>query len=56
MIAFVRGWLILKRASEGSGQATMAQGFTHLFGGVLAMNIFGFLEIMDSTFGTNFLL
>ena len=55
MIAFVRGWLILKSASEGSGQATMAQGLTHVIGGVLAMNIFGFLELMDATFGTNFL-
>lgn len=55
MIAFVRGWMIIKKAAEGSGQATMAQGITHVFGGVLAMNLFGFLEVMDATFGTNFL-
>ncbi|MDP9127314.1 MAG: hypothetical protein M3N08_03495 [Pseudomonadota bacterium] len=55
MIAFVRGWMIIKTASEGSGQATMAQGITHLLGGVVAMNIFGFLQIMDNTFGTSFL-
>lgn len=56
MIAFVRGWMIIRSAAEGSGQATMAQGITHMLGGALAMNIFGFLQIMDQTFGTNFLL
>jgi hypothetical protein len=55
MIAFVRGWLIIKNAVEGAGQATVAQGFTHIVGGVLAINIYSFLEIMDQTFGTNFL-
>jgi hypothetical protein len=55
MIAFVRGWYIVKNAVEGTGQATVAQGFTHIIGGVLAINIYSFLEIMDQTFGTNFL-
>jgi hypothetical protein len=55
MIAFVRGWMIIKSATEGTGQTTLAQGITHILGGVLAMNIFGFLQIMDNTFGTNFL-
>jgi len=55
MIAFLRGWYIIKNAVEGAGQATMAQGFTHIIGGVLAINIYSFLQIMDQTFGTNFL-
>ena len=55
MIAFIRGWLILRDAVEGQGQKTVAQGLTHIFGGVLAMNIFRFLDSMDSTFGTGFL-
>ena len=56
ILAFVRGLYIVKNAVEGTGQATMAQGFTHIIGGVLAINIYTFLEVMDSTFGTGFLL
>ncbi len=55
VIAFVRGWLILKKAVEGSGNASLAQGLTHIIGGVLAINIFEFLTIMDHTFGLNLL-
>ncbi|MDX2028501.1 MAG: hypothetical protein SFW62_07690 [Alphaproteobacteria bacterium] len=55
MIAFIRGWLIVKSAVEGNGQATIAQGITHIIGGVLAINIFYFLKVMDVTFGTGFL-
>jgi len=55
LIAFIRGWMILKNAAEGSGQSTLAQGITHVLGGTVALNIFNFLEIMDKTFGTGFL-
>jgi hypothetical protein len=55
MIAFIRGWLILKNSVEGQGQATVAQGLTHIIGGVLCVNIYRFLEVMDTTFGTGFL-
>ncbi len=54
-IAFVRGWLILKKVAEGNGQTSLAQGLTHIVGGVLAINIFIFLPIMDSTFGLGLL-
>ncbi|MGB9151626.1 MAG: hypothetical protein WCD70_00890 [Alphaproteobacteria bacterium] len=55
VIAFVRGWLILKKSVDGNGQATLAQGITHIIGGVLAVNIYPFLLVMDQTFGTNLL-
>jgi hypothetical protein len=54
-IAFVRGWLILKKVVEGGGNVTLAQGLTHIIGGVLAINIGQFLTLMDSTFGTGLL-
>ena len=55
-IAFVRGWLIMKKVVEGGhGNVTMAQGITHILGGVLAINIGGFLLLMDTTFGTGLL-
>ncbi|MDR3423520.1 MAG: hypothetical protein P4M13_00365 [Alphaproteobacteria bacterium] len=55
-IAFVRGWLILKKVVEGGGgNVTLAQGLTHILGGVVAINIFAFLKVMDATFGTGLL-
>lgn len=54
-IAFLRGFLIIKNSVEGSGQATMAQGLTHLIGGTLAINIFNVLQIMNTTMGVNLL-
>jgi hypothetical protein len=54
IIAFIRGLIIMKKAAEGSGQATMPQGLTHIIGGVLAINIYQFLEAVQWTFGTDF--
>ena len=51
-ISFLRGWLILKAAIEGSGQATVPQGTTHIIGGAMAINIDVMLRIIDATFGT----
>jgi len=56
MVAFIRGWLILKDSVDHSGQQNkLAQGLTHIVGGVLAVNIYRFLQVMDTTFGTGFL-
>lgn len=52
-ISFVRGWLLLKKAVEGGGQATLPQGLTHIIGGAIAINIDVFLRAMDKTFGTS---
>ncbi|MDD3371703.1 MAG: hypothetical protein PHE27_07775, partial [Alphaproteobacteria bacterium] len=54
-IAFVRGWLILKKVVEGTTNDPLAKALTHILGGCLAINIGKFLEIMDATFGTNLL-
>ena len=50
-IAFLRGWLLVKKATEG-GQATIAQAATHIIGGAMAINIDVMLKIIDTTFGT----
>jgi len=52
-IAFVRGWLLMKKVVEGAGNANLAQAMTHILGGVAAINIYQFLVAMDYTFGTN---
>lgn len=51
-ISFLRGWLIVKAAVEGGGQATIPQGVTHIVGGAMAINIDAMLKIIDKTFGT----
>jgi hypothetical protein len=54
-IAFVRGWMIMKKVVEGGGNVTLAQGLTHIFGGVLAINIYQLLLIKYKTYGKNML-
>ncbi len=51
-IAFIRGWLIIKNAVEGAGQATVPQGLTHIIGGTMAINIGTMIQLFDATFGT----
>lgn len=52
LIAFVRGWLYLARTAEGSGQpGNFGKGMTHIFGGLLAINIMGTWDVIKSTFG-----
>jgi len=53
IIGFLRGWLIIKTAVEGTGQATVPQGATHIIGGTMAMNIPQMLKILNNTFGLN---
>lgn len=52
VIAFVRGWtLIAKSASSGQSGGT-GQGLVHVFGGILAMNIMGTIQmLMNTIFG-----
>lgn len=50
LIAFVRGWvLIAKSASQGQPPGGTGKGLIHVFGGILAMNIVGTLEIINNT-------
>ena len=54
LIAFVRGWvLIAKTASQGQPPGGTGKGLVHVFGGILAMNIVGTLQIINNTlYGT----
>jgi intracellular multiplication protein IcmC len=50
LIAFVRGWvLIAKSASQGQPPGGTGKGLTHVFGGILAMNCIGTLDIINNT-------
>jgi len=54
LIAFIRGWVMIARsASQGSQPGGTGKGLMHIFGGILAMNIVGTLQIINNTlYGT----
>ncbi len=51
VIAFVRGWVLIARgaSSQGQSQGGTGKGLMHVFGGILAMNIVGTLQIINNT-------
>ena len=49
LIAFIRGWVMIARSSAQGQHGNIGKGFMHIFGGVLAMNIIGTLEVMQNT-------
>ena len=55
LIAFVRGWVLIARsASSGQPPGGTGKGMVHVFGGNLAMNIVGTLQIINNTlYGTS---
>lgn len=50
-ISFVRGWFIIREVAEGSQQASLMAGMTHIFGGALAVNLGPVLNAVQDTFG-----
>ncbi len=50
LIAFVRGWVLIARsASQGQPPGGTGKGLIHVFGGILAINIVGTLEMLNNT-------
>lgn len=49
-VAFIRGWLFLQKAGLGK-EGMIGRGLTHIFGGVMAMNAYATLKILQATFG-----
>lgn len=50
LIAFIRGWtMVAKSASQGQPPGGTGKGLMHVFGGILAMNIVGTLQIINNT-------
>jgi intracellular multiplication protein IcmC len=50
LISYIRGWLLLAKAG-GSGQqpGNVGKGITHIFAGILALNIIGTLQVISNT-------
>ncbi len=50
LYAFVRGWVLIARsASQGQQPGGMGKGLMHVFGGILAVNIVGTVEMVNNT-------
>lgn len=50
LIAFVRGWVLIARsASQGQPPGGTGKGLIHVFGGILAINIVGTLNMINNT-------
>lgn len=51
LVAFVRGWFILKEVAEGDQQASFMAGATHIIGGALCVNMGPLLNAIQITLG-----
>ncbi len=51
LIAFVRGWFVLRAFADGQQGATLAQGLTFLFAGALAINLGDLINAVEKTLG-----
>ncbi|WP_133129397.1 type IV secretion protein IcmC [Legionella yabuuchiae] len=50
LIAFIRGWVLVARsAAQGQPPGGTGKGLMHVFGGILAMNIVGTIQIINNT-------
>ncbi len=50
LYAFVKGWMMItKSASTGQPPNGTGKGLTHVFGGILAVNIVGTIEMINNT-------
>ncbi len=51
LVAFVRGWVLIAKGASAHSQSQggTGKGLMHIFGGILAMNIVGTLQIINNT-------
>lgn len=51
LVAFVRGWFVIRGAAEGDQQASLMAGMTHIIGGALAVNLGPLINAVEATLG-----
>ncbi|MEC8882697.1 MAG: hypothetical protein VX737_05415 [Pseudomonadota bacterium] len=52
IISFIRGWVMLAKATNpGQQPGAISKGITHVIGGILAVNIYTFIEVVYQTLG-----
>ena len=51
MISFIRGWVMLSRATNvGQQPGAVSKGLTHVIGGIMGINIYTVIEVFNQTF------
>lgn len=50
-VAFVRGWIYIAGLAQQGQHQSIGKAFTHIFGGVLAINIQATAEVLQKAFG-----
>lgn len=53
-IAFIRGLLILTKSVQQGAQKQFGKAMTHIFGGIMGLNIVATANILQASFGVNF--
>jgi hypothetical protein len=51
LVAFIRGIYIIREVAEGSSQASLMAGITHMAGGALAVNLGPVMNAIQTTLG-----
>lgn len=51
VIAFIRGWILITKASQLQTQQGYGKGVTHIIGGMAAINIVKVRDVLWTTFG-----
>ncbi|MDP3561462.1 MAG: type IV secretion protein IcmC [Legionellaceae bacterium] len=50
LFAFIKGWIMIARgAAQGQSAGNTGKGFMHVFGGILAMNVVGTMQVITNT-------
>lgn len=50
LFAFLKGWIMIARgASQGQSAGNTGKGLMHVFGGILAMNVVGTVQVIINT-------
>lgn len=53
LIAFMRGWFVLKAFADGNSQVTIAQALTFLIGGAMAINLGTLVNFLEASVGVS---
>lgn len=52
--AFIRGWIMVTKAVQQGAQQSTGKALVHIIGGLCAINIWGFANVMYYSFGVSF--
>lgn len=51
LISFIRGWFMIAKSGGPQQGGGFGKGMIHIIGGIMAVNVYGMMEILYNTFG-----